>query len=67
MKLPLWIETVFPWNISANYFDESAQNDPGLCLINNPTVTMNHPIIDFDLKATCDKISMAAQKYRHIA
>ena len=62
LELPSWIETVFPWNISANYFDEFAQNDPGLCLINNPTVTMNHPIIDFDVNGMCDDIIEAAKE-----
>ena len=61
MNLPLWLATVFPWDISKTYFDESTQDNPVRCLMDRPEVTMRHPIIDFDVKATCNMVLETAK------
>ena len=54
--IDIWLQSTFPWDICSSYFDESAQNDPIRCLINNPSITMSHPVLDFNVVATCDWI-----------
>ena len=61
MRFPLWLQTVFPFEISSNYLNESVQDDPVRCLIDRPSVTMRHPIIDFDVHETCDMILKSAK------
>ena len=61
MDPPLWLASVFPWNISTSYFEESAQNDFNRCLIDRPEITMSHPVIDFNVERTCDDILVSAK------
>ena len=61
MDPPLWFATLFPWSVSATYFEKSRQTDPTWCLIDSPEVTLSHPIIDFDVNATCDIILKTAK------
>ena len=61
MDISLWVKSVFPRIVSSSYFEEFAQNDGKRCLINNPIVTMGHPIIDFDVSGTCDMILESAK------
>ena len=62
LDLPLWLNLVFPWSISPDYFDESALDDSLRCLIDRPVYTMKHPILDFAVGATCDIILEAAKE-----
>ena len=60
MDIPLFFQAVFPPQISSLYYKESAQDDPTRCLIDKPTVTMSHAIIDFDVKGNCAMILKVA-------
>ena len=61
LDIPLFFQAVFPRQISSTYYEKTAQNNPNRCIINSPSVTMGHPIIDFDVKGNCDMILDAAE------
>ena len=62
IELPLWLASVFPWKISSTYFDEIAQNTRQRCLIDSPSITMSHPVIDFDTNRSCNIILKSAKE-----
>ena len=76
--LPLWLQPVLPPTcsrgaISPIYFEELALKDSLRCLMDRPTFTMNHSIVDFNVSITCavkkllgHRILQLLSEFRHM-